>query len=92
MKELPATIPMEMLIGNNALAPSTPTSSLVGFFDILGTKAAVRKGQFDDYCAFDFANPVGLAARKYPFARFAVFSDSAIISCDSTQNDSAFCQ
>lgn len=76
------TVPLDTLVID--YKPEPAKTSLVGFFDILGTKAAVRKRRFDDYCLLDFANPVGIAAHKYTALRFAVFSDSVIVSCDAT--------
>jgi len=63
--------------------------ALVGFFDILGTKDAVMNDQFDDLIALDFVAPVGFAARQYPSLRFAVFSDSVIVSAEE-EDDSLF--
>src|ERR1700675_538946 len=54
--------------------------NLVAFLDILGTTEMVSKNQFTDLVSLDFANPVGVAARFCPNLRFAVFSDSVIIS------------
>jgi len=54
---------------------------IVCFFDILGTASRVRKGEFDDIEALDFVNPIGLVAMYNRNMRFAVFSDSVIISC-----------
>jgi hypothetical protein len=56
-------------------------NSIVCFFDILGTASRVKKGEFDDIEALDFVNPVGLVAMHNSDMRFAVFSDSVIISC-----------
>ena len=60
-------------------------SHLVGFFDILGTSEMVTQGSFSEYFSFDFVNPVGLAAMRYPEFKFAVFSDNAVISCDASR-------
>lgn len=59
----------------------THMNSLVAFFDILGTKDLVTRGEFSDYHALDFANPVGVMALRYPKIRFAAFSDSVVVSC-----------
>jgi hypothetical protein len=56
--------------------------ALVGFFDILGTRDAVMKDRFSDLTALDFLGPVGLAAKLFPSLRFAVFSDSVIVSAE----------
>lgn len=56
-------------------------NSIVCFFDILGTRERVKKGEFDDIEALDFANPVGIVAMHNQNMRFAVFSDSVIFSC-----------
>lgn len=58
---------------------------LVGYFDILGTSKQVLHRNFSDGDILDFTNPVGLVARKYPYFKFAVFSDCVILSCKSTQ-------
>jgi hypothetical protein len=55
--------------------------SLVAFFDILGTKELVKRGEFSDFHSLDFANPVGVMALHYPQIRFAAFSDSVVVSC-----------
>jgi len=65
--------------------------ALVGFFDILGTKDAVINDQFGDLVALDFVGHVGLAAKHFPSLRFAVFSDSVIVSVDE-EEDSLFLQ
>lgn len=56
---------------------------LVGFFDILGTREAVMSDRFDDLISLDFAGPVGAAAELIPSSRFAVFSDSVIVSAET---------
>jgi hypothetical protein len=56
--------------------------SLIGFFDILGTREAVLDGRFSDLISLDFAGPAGLAARFFPTVRVAAFSDSVIISAE----------
>ncbi len=56
--------------------------ALVGFFDILGTRDAVMKDRFSDLTALDFVGPVGIAAKLFPSLRFAVFSDSVIVSAE----------
>jgi len=53
----------------------------VAFLDVLGTTEMVNRGEFSDWRSLDFANPVGLAARIFPHMRFAVFSDSVVVSC-----------
>jgi hypothetical protein len=63
---------------------ATNMNSLVAFFDILGTKDLVAKGQWADWETLDFANPVGLIALHYPKMRFAAFSDSVVVSSDET--------
>jgi len=55
--------------------------SLVAFFDILGTKEAVRRGDFSDFHVLDFANAAGITAMQNTDMRFAAFSDSIVISC-----------
>lgn len=59
-------------------------NALLAFFDILGTKALIADDQFSPLHAFDFANPLGIVARFNPSFRIAVFSDSAVMSCDPT--------
>jgi hypothetical protein len=56
--------------------------SLVAFLDILGTKELVNKDQFGDMKSIDFSNVVGIAAKNKQNMRFAVFSDSVILSCN----------
>ena len=56
--------------------------SLVAFLDILGTKEMVNSGRFSDMTALDFVNVVGVAAIRKENIRFAIFSDSVIISCE----------
>jgi hypothetical protein len=56
--------------------------ALVGFFDILGTKDAVMNDRFSDSIARDFVGPVAVAAKYFPKLRFAVFSDSVIVSAE----------
>ena len=56
--------------------------ALVGFFDILGTKDAVMNDRFSDSITRDFVSPVAIAARSYQKLRFAVFSDSVIVSAE----------
>jgi len=56
--------------------------SIVGFFDILGTREAVMSGRFCDVDALEFVNAIGIAARLTPAIRFAVFSDSVIVSAE----------
>jgi hypothetical protein len=58
---------------------------MVGFFDILGTRDAVMSDRFDDVDALEFVNPIGLVARVSPTVRFAVFSDSLIISAELSE-------
>ncbi len=53
---------------------------LVGYFDILGTSAMTKQDQFSDAYMLDFSNAVGVAAIDHPALRFAVFSDSVVIS------------
>ncbi len=60
--------------------------ALVGFFDILGTKDAVINDQFGDLVALDFVGHVGLAAKHFPSLRFAVFSDSVIVSANEEED------
>jgi hypothetical protein len=61
--------------------------SLVAFIDILGTKAKVKKGIKYDSILFDFVNIVALEAGKRQSFRFAVLSDTVILSCDSNLID-----
>lgn len=56
--------------------------SLIGFFDILGTREAVLGGRFSDLTALDFSGPAGLAAKFFPSIRVGVFSDSVVVSAD----------
>ena len=65
--------------------------ALVGFFDILGTKDAVMGDRFSDLFALDFVGPVGAAAKLFPTLRYAVFSDSVIVSAEQG-NETAFLQ
>jgi len=65
--------------------------ALIGFFDILGTKDAVMNDQFGDLVALDFVGHVGFAAKHFPSLRFAVFSDSVIVSANE-DDDSSFLQ
>jgi hypothetical protein len=57
-------------------------TSLVGFFDILGTRDSVMSERFSDTDALEFVNPIGIAASFTPNVRFAVFSDSLIVSAE----------
>lgn len=57
--------------------------ALVGFFDILGTQAAVMADRFSDVTALDFAGPAGVAAQLFGAVRVAVFSDCVIVSSES---------
>lgn len=59
--------------------------TLVGFFDILGTREAVMSDRFSDVGALEFVNAIGIAARFTPSVRFAVFSDSLIVSAEATE-------
>lgn len=61
--------------------------SFVAFLDILGTKDLVMKDKFSDAHILDFVNPVGLAAKYNQNLRFAVLSDSVIISAESNYAD-----
>lgn len=61
--------------------------ALVGFFDILGTREDVLSGNVPDAASIDFSGPVVLAACNCPTIRFAIFSDSVIIS--SSENDAS---
>ncbi len=56
-------------------------SQLVGYFDILGTKEKVLKGQFSDAHICDFVNSAGIMAKEHPKIKVAAFSDSVVISC-----------
>ena len=56
--------------------------ALVGFLDILGTKEAVMRNSFSDLVALDFVGAVGAAAKLFPSLRYAVFSDSVIVSAE----------
>ena len=56
------------------------TERLVGYFDILGTKARVRKDRFDDLEISDFATPPEIIAKQFPSFRLAAFSDSVLLS------------
>jgi hypothetical protein len=58
---------------------------LVGFFDILGTGERVMSERFSDIDALEFVNAIGIAARFTPTVRFAVFSDSLIVSAELTE-------
>jgi hypothetical protein len=58
---------------------------LVGFFDILGTRESVMSNHFSDVDVVEFVNPIGLAAGFTPTVRFAVFSDSLIVSTESSE-------
>lgn len=60
-------------------------SSIVGFFDILGTTNAVMSHRFSDIDTLEFVNAIGLSASVNPTVRFAVFSDSLIISADLSE-------
>ncbi|MDL1970719.1 MAG: hypothetical protein LWW94_07060 [Candidatus Desulfofervidaceae bacterium] len=55
--------------------------ALVAFLDILGSTEMVKKEKFTDIQILDFANAVGIMAKFNLKVRFAVFSDSVIISC-----------
>lgn len=57
--------------------------ALIGFFDILGTKAAISSGRFSDLTSLDFAGPACLAAKLFPNIRISIFSDSVIVSAES---------
>ncbi len=54
--------------------------AIVAFLDVLGTKEAVMSGRFSDIQALDFVGPAGVAASFFKDLRFAVFSDSIVIS------------
>ena len=60
-------------------------SSIVGFFDILGTSNAVMSDRFSDIDTLEFVNAIGLAAYANPTVRFAVFSDSLIVSANLSE-------
>src|SRR5207248_2831494 len=57
----------------------------VAFLDVLGTTELVNRGEFNDWRSLDFANPVGVVAGRFPNMRFAVFSDSVVVSCPEDQ-------
>ena len=59
--------------------------SIIGFFDILGTRDAVMSDRFSDIDTLEFVNAIGIAAGMTPTLRFAVFSDSLIISTEQSQ-------
>jgi len=59
--------------------------SLVGFFDILGTRDKIMDNRFCDTDVLEFVNAIGVAAGFTPGVRFAVFSDSLIIATEPTQ-------
>ena len=59
--------------------------SLVGFFDILGTRDKVVNDRFCDIDVLEFVNAIGVAAGFTPNIRFVVFSDSLIIATEPTQ-------
>lgn len=58
---------------------------LVGFFDILGTREKVMSDRFSDIDVVEFVNTIALAAGFTPTVRFAVFSDSLIISAEPSE-------
>lgn len=55
---------------------------LVAYFDILGVSEKVLNGEFSDAHIRDFAGIVGAMANEHPDFRFAVFSDSVVLSCE----------
>lgn len=57
--------------------------ALVGFFDILGSKAAISSGRFSDLTTLDFAGPASLAAMLFPAIRVSIFSDFVIVSAEA---------
>ncbi len=65
--------------------------SLVGFFDILGTREAVMADRLSDLISLDFVGPVGAAAKLFPSLRFAVFSDSVIVSAETGDEQTFLC-
>jgi hypothetical protein len=65
--------------------PESTGDQLVGYFDILGTKDRVQKGQFDDLEVFDFAGPPESVASAFASFRLAAFSDSVILSASSNR-------
>lgn len=56
--------------------------ALIGFFDILGTSEAVMHDRFSDIDVLEFVNVIGIAASACKAIRFAVFSDSLIVSTE----------
>ena len=61
--------------------------SLVAFLDILGTKDSVMREKFSAMHILDFVNIVGVAAHDNKNLRFAVLSDSVIISAEANYAD-----
>jgi len=59
--------------------------SLVGFFDILGTRENVMNDRFSDTDMLEFVNAIGIAAEFTPHVRFAVFSDSLIVAAEPSE-------
>ena len=59
--------------------------SLIAFFDILGTKEKTMSGRFSALDAREFVAPIGLAAGFTPKVRFAVFSDSLILTAEAEE-------
>jgi hypothetical protein len=53
------------------------------YFDILGTKDLVSRGEFSDLHALDFSGAVFVAAHQHPNSRFAAFSDCVIVTTPS---------
>lgn len=58
---------------------------LVGFFDLLGTSEKVKSDRFSDTDILEFVNAIGVAAEFTPNVRFAVFSDSLILTADPSE-------
>src|SRR5665213_1879884 len=59
--------------------------SLVGFFDILGTRESVMSDRFSDTDILEFVNVIGVAAGFTPHVRFVVFSDSLIVVAEPAE-------
>lgn len=61
--------------------------SYAAFFDLLGTKAKIEQKQLSALVVLDFAGAPAVLAIDFPKLRFAVFSDSVIITCEDEDID-----
>jgi hypothetical protein len=79
---MPDNFPLITQLDQNGELVKLP---IVGFFDIIGTSNAVMSDRFSDGDVVEFVNPIGIAAYDNQAVRFAVFSDSLIISTELSE-------